>query len=145
MSAPEVTDKLVAAIRSGEHDLIVCNYANGDMVGHTGDYDAAMQAVQTLDECIAKIESALHEVDGQALITADHGNCEQMQDYESGQHHTQHTTEMVPLVYIGREGITLDPNGGILADVAPTLLGLMQMDRPEEMTGRDLSAAGAGV
>lgn len=141
MSAPEVTEKLVAAIRSGEHDLIVCNYANGDMVGHTGDYDAAMKAVEALDACIAKVESALHEVGGQALITADHGNCEQMQDYDSGQHHTQHTTEMVPLVYIGREGVTLDPAGGILADVAPTLLALMQVERPEEMTGRDLTSS----
>ena len=139
MSAPEVTDKLVAAIKSGKYDLIVCNYANGDMVGHTGDYDAAVQAVETLDACLGRVEQALLEIGGQALVTADHGNCEQMLDYQSGQHHTQHTTELVPLVYIGNEPIGLDPQGGILADIAPTLLGLMNIAPPEEMTGRNLA------
>ncbi len=138
MSAPEVTDKLVAAIRSGEYDLIVCNYANGDMVGHTGVYEAAVRAVETLDECIGRIEAALREVGGQALITADHGNCEQMLDYESGQNHTQHTTELVPLVYIGPRQLALRDSGGILADVAPTLLGLMGLPQPAEMSGSDL-------
>ena len=139
MSAPEVTDKLVAAIRSGKYDLIVCNYANGDMVGHTGDYDAALKAVNALDDCLARVEEALLATGAQALVTADHGNCEQMQDYQSGQHHTQHTTEKVPLVYIGNRSITLDPSGGILADIAPTLLGLMDVAAPEEMTGRNLA------
>ena len=141
MSAPEVTDKLVAAIASGKYDLIVCNYANGDMVGHTGVYDAAVQAVQALDVCLGRVEQALLEVGGQALVTADHGNCEQMLDYQSGQHHTQHTTEMVPLVYIGHNAIQLDPRGGILADIAPTLLGLMNLPQPAEMTGRNLAGA----
>ncbi len=139
MSAPEVTDKLVAAIRSGKYDFIACNYANGDMVGHTGVYEAAIKAVEALDECLGRVEEALLEVGGQALVTADHGNCEQMVDYDSGQNHTQHTTELVPLVYIGRHAVNLDPAGGILADIAPTLLGLMQLPQPAEMTGRDLA------
>ena len=139
MSAYEVTDKLVAAIRSGKYDLLVCNYANGDMVGHTGDYEAAIKAVQALDTCLGRVEEALLEVGGQALVTADHGNCEQMMDYASGQHHTQHTTELVPLVYIGKDPVTLDPQGGILADIAPTLLALMGLDQPSEMTGRNLA------
>ncbi|TGD72622.1 2,3-bisphosphoglycerate-independent phosphoglycerate mutase [Mangrovimicrobium sediminis] len=140
MSAPEVTDKLVAAIRSGKYDFIVCNYANGDMVGHTGIYAAAVKAVETLDACLGRVEEAVLEVGGQALVTADHGNCEQMQDYETGQHHTQHTTELVPLVYIGAEEVSLDPRGGILADIAPTVLGMMHLPQPQEMTGRDLTA-----
>ncbi|WP_439106303.1 2,3-bisphosphoglycerate-independent phosphoglycerate mutase [Congregibacter sp.] len=138
MSAPEVTDKLVEAICSREYDLIVCNYANGDMVGHTGSYTAAMQAVEVLDSCLARVKNALQEVNGQALVTADHGNCEQMQDYDSGQLHTQHTTEHVPLIYMGDTALTLNPEGGILADIAPTLLTLMALDQPEEMSGRSL-------
>ena len=112
MSAPELTDRLIEAIRSGRYDLIVCNYANGDMVGHTGIFDAAVKAVEALDICIGRVEAALLEVDGQALITADHGNCEQMADYASGQVHTQHTTELVPLVYLGKRPLQFDPAGG---------------------------------
>lgn len=138
MSAPEVTDRLVEAIHSGKFDLIVCNYANGDMVGHTGIYKAAIKAVEALDTCLGRVVKALHEVNGQALITADHGNCEQMQDYDSGQHHTQHTTERVPLVYVGPRRLELDPKGGILADIAPTLLDLMTLPQPVEMTGHTL-------
>jgi len=138
MSAPELTDKLVAAIHSGNYDLIICNYANGDMVGHTGIYAAAVQAVEALDTCLGKVEQALLESGGQALVTADHGNCEQMVDYESGQHHTQHTTELVPLVYIGHRDLQLDPAGGKLADIAPTLLGMMDLPQPEEMSGHNL-------
>ncbi len=143
MSAPEVTDRLVDAITSGSYDLIVCNFANGDMVGHTGSFDAAVKAVETIDECLARIEAALAEVGGQALITADHGNCEQMLDYDSGQNHTQHTTQLVPLVYLGDQVQSLDAAGGILADVAPTLLALMDLPQPAEMTGRSLLAHGA--
>jgi 2,3-bisphosphoglycerate-independent phosphoglycerate mutase len=143
MSAPEVTDRLVEAIRSRQYDFIVCNYANGDMVGHTGNYDAAVEAVETIDACLARIEAALREVNGQGLITADHGNCEQMQDYESGQQHTQHTTQLVPLVYLGSQHLVLDPAGGILADIAPTLLGLMHMEVPQEMSGRNLITQGS--
>ena len=139
MSAPELTDQLVEAIESGKYDLIVCNYANGDMVGHTGVYAAAIKAVETLDECLGRVEKALMSVGGQALITADHGNCEQMLDYESGQQHTQHTTDLVPLVYLGPKALKLNSTGGILADVAPTLLSLMALPQPEEMTGRDLT------
>ena len=142
MSAPEVTDRLVEAIRSREFDLIVCNYANGDMVGHTGVYSAAVKAVEALDACLGRVEAALGEVGGQALITADHGNCEQMQDYESGQLHTQHTTELVPLVYVGPRALQLDPRGGILADIAPTLLDLMALPQPGEMTGHSLVVSG---
>jgi 2,3-bisphosphoglycerate-independent phosphoglycerate mutase len=138
MSARELTDKLVEAITSGKYDLIVCNYANGDMVGHTGVFEAAVKAVETLDECLGRVERALLEVDGQALITADHGNCEQMLDYASGQYHTQHTTELVPLVFIGSQQLGLNPKGGILADIAPTLLGLMNLPQPAEMTGSNL-------
>jgi 2,3-bisphosphoglycerate-independent phosphoglycerate mutase len=141
MSAPEVTDKLVEAIHSGKYDLIVCNYANGDMVGHTGIYEAAVKAVETLDQCLGRVEQALLDAGGDALITADHGNCEQMIDYQSGQHHTQHTTELVPLVYIGRRQLALDPEGGILADIAPTLLGLMGLPQPPEMSGKNLASA----
>jgi 2,3-bisphosphoglycerate-independent phosphoglycerate mutase len=139
MSAPELTDKLIAAIRSSEFDLIICNYANGDMVGHTGIYSAAIKAVEALDQCIGRVEAALLEVGGQALITADHGNCEQMADYESGQHHTQHTTERVPLVYVGSRTQQLNPQGGKLADIAPTLLALMELPQPDEMTGINLA------
>ncbi len=139
MSAPEVTDKLVAAILSRKYDLIVCNYANGDMVGHTGVYSAAVKAVEALDSCLGRVEQALAEVGGQALITADHGNCEQMVDYESGQNHTQHTTERVPLVYIGPRDIELTAAGGKLADIAPTLLALMGQPQPAEMTGHTLA------
>ena len=138
MSAPEVTDRLVEAIRGGEFDLIVCNYANGDMVGHTGNYDAAVAAVETLDTCLGRIEEAVLEVGGEALVTADHGNCEQMLDYDSGQLHTQHTTELVPLVYIGGRRPAFNGGGGVLADVAPSLLALMGIPQPDEMTGHSL-------
>jgi 2,3-bisphosphoglycerate-independent phosphoglycerate mutase len=143
MSAPEVTDQLVEAIKSGKFDLIVCNYANGDMVGHTGVFEAAVKAVEALDECLGRVEEALLQVGGQALITADHGNCEQMLDYTSGQKHTQHTTELVPLIYIGGKKLSLQPTGGILADIAPTLLGLMDLPQPAEMTGHVLFTAQA--
>ncbi|MDB6063305.1 MAG: 2,3-bisphosphoglycerate-independent phosphoglycerate mutase [Verrucomicrobiaceae bacterium] len=139
MSAPEVTDKLVAAIRSGKFDLIVCNFANGDMVGHTGIFSAAVQAVEALDKCLKRIVEAVLAVDGEALITADHGNCEQMMDYDSGQVHTQHTTDFVPLIYVGKRAFKLTQSGGKLADVAPTLLALMDIPQPSEMTGNNLA------
>ncbi|PLW84282.1 2,3-bisphosphoglycerate-independent phosphoglycerate mutase [Kineobactrum sediminis] len=138
MSAPEVTDKLVEAIKSGRYDLIVCNYANGDMVGHSGVFEAAVAAAEAVDEALGRVEQAVLEVGGQALITADHGNCEQMLDYESGQLHTQHTTQPVPLIYIGPGDCSLDPQGGILADIAPSLLVLMNLPKPGEMTGHSL-------
>ncbi|MDN3446556.1 2,3-bisphosphoglycerate-independent phosphoglycerate mutase [Psychrobacter sp. APC 3281] len=137
MSAPEVTDKLVEAIESGKYDVLVVNYANGDMVGHTGIFDAAVKAVEALDVCVGRIESAVRAAGGDMLITADHGNCEQMQDYESGQVHTQHTTEHVPLIYVGEQKLQVR-RGGKLSDVAPTILSLMNVDAPAEMTGESL-------
>lgn len=139
MSAVELTDKLVAAIRSGKYDMIVCNYANGDMVGHTGEFEAVVKAVETLDQCLARVEEAILAVGGEALITADHGNCEQMVDYESGQKHTQHTTGPVPLVYVGQRQLRLDAAGGTLTDIAPTLLAMMALPQPAEMSGHSLA------
>jgi 2,3-bisphosphoglycerate-independent phosphoglycerate mutase len=138
MSAPEVTEKLVAAIKSGKYDTIICNYANGDMVGHTGVFEAAVKAAEAIDHALKKIIEAILEVGGDCLITADHGNCEQMQDYESGQKHTQHTTEHVPFIYVGPRKVNMRKQGGILADVAPTLLSLMALEQPAEMTGQSL-------
>jgi 2,3-bisphosphoglycerate-independent phosphoglycerate mutase len=137
MSARKVTDELVAAIRSRAFDMIICNYANGDMVGHSGIFDAAVKAVETLDVCLGRLEEAINEVGGQMLITADHGNVEQMADHVSGQPHTAHTSEPVPLVYLGPQAVEFR-SGGVLADVAPTLLTLMHLDVPAEMTGRSL-------
>ena len=138
MSADEVTDKLVAAIRSGEHDLLVCNYANGDMVGHTGVFDAAVKACETLDRCIGRLADAVRESGGEMIITADHGNVEQMFDDETGQPHSAHTCERVPFVYVGPRHDVRIADGGVLSDVAPTLLALMQLPQPPEMTGRPL-------
>jgi 2,3-bisphosphoglycerate-independent phosphoglycerate mutase len=137
MSAFEVTDELVDAINSGEFDVLVVNYANGDMVGHTGIFGAAVRAVEALDQCIGRVYKAVMAQGGHMLITADHGNVEQMMDYDSGQVHTQHTTEYVPLIYVGPTTATIK-NGGVLADVAPTLLNLMQIPVPADMTGRNL-------
>lgn len=138
MNAPALTDDLVDAIRSGEYSFIICNYANGDMVGHTGIMEAAVAAVEALDECIGRVCDAILETGGQLLITADHGNCEQMTDHATGQNHTQHTTELVPLVYVGTRDLELG-QGGVLADVAPTLLHLAGLEQPEEMTGHSLA------
>ena len=137
MSAYEVTDELVNAINSGEFDLLVVNYANGDMVGHTGVFDAAVKAVEAVDVSLGRVYDAVMAKKGHMLITADHGNVEQMQDYESGQVHTQHTTEHVPFIYVGPTQAKI-AEGGVLADVAPTLLHLMQLPVPAEMKGRNL-------
>jgi len=136
MSAPEVTDELVKAIESQAHDVIICNYANGDMVGHTGDLKAAIRAVETLDASLARVLAALEKVGGEMLITADHGNVEQMVDPETGEVLTAHTLNPVPMVYTGR-GCRL-ADGGNLADVAPTLLAILGIEKPIEMTGRSL-------
>ena len=136
MSAPQVTDKLVEAIESGQYQAIICNYANGDMVGHTGNLQAAIQAVQTLDTCIGRVVAAAQKTGAEVIITADHGNAESMFDHDSAQAHTQHTTNLVPFIYIGRAGkITA---GGALSDIAPTLLSLMGLPKPAEMTGHSL-------
>jgi 2,3-bisphosphoglycerate-independent phosphoglycerate mutase len=137
MSAFEVTDKLVVAIESKQYAAIVCNYANGDMVGHTGVLSAAIKAVETLDTCLARVLAAARASGAQVLITADHGNCEQMFDPDSNQAHTQHTTDKVPLVYFGNEMVSIR-EGGALRDVAPTLLSMMGVAKPVEMTGSSL-------
>ncbi|CAH8227886.1 2,3-bisphosphoglycerate-independent phosphoglycerate mutase [Vibrio aestuarianus] len=137
MSAPELTEKLVAAIKSGKYDAIICNYPNGDMVGHTGVYDAAVKACEALDECIGKVVEAIKEVDGQLLITADHGNAEMMVNPETGGVHTAHTNLPVPLIYVGSKDLELK-EGGKLSDLAPTMLALTDMEIPAEMSGEVL-------
>lgn len=136
MNSAILTDKLVAAIESGEHDFIVCNYPNGDMVGHTGKFDAAVKACEAVDASIGRIITALEKTGGECLITADHGNAEQMVDNESGQAHTAHTCEPVPLIYFGRKAEVAQQ--GALSDLAPTILHLMALEQPEEMTGTTL-------
>ena len=140
MSARKVTDELITAIHSGNYDAIVCNYANGDMVGHSGKLEPAIAAVETLDECLARLEQAIEAVGGQMLVTADHGNVEQMRDPQNDQEHTAHTSNLVPLVYVGDQHLNLRPRGS-LCDVAPTLLQLMQLEVPPEMTGKTLIAS----
>lgn len=136
MSSTELTEKLVAAIKSNEFDVIICNYPNGDMVGHTGIYEAAVKACEAVDACVGEIVSALKEVGGECLITADHGNAEQMIDPETGGVHTAHTNLPVPFIYVGRDATIAQ--GGRLCDIAPTMLALMDMDIPAEMTGNSL-------
>jgi len=136
MSANEVTEHLVGAIKGGQYDVIICNYANCDMVGHTGVLDAAIKAVETIDGCLQKVVDAIIETGGQMLITADHGNIEQMIDPETRQPHTAHTTNPVPLVYVG--GQKSLRAGGNLADLAPTMLAILDIPQPQEMTGRSL-------
>ncbi|RNC77631.1 2,3-bisphosphoglycerate-independent phosphoglycerate mutase [Piscirickettsia salmonis] len=137
MSAQELTDKLVAAIASQDFDAIICNYANADMVGHTGDYVAAVQAIEALDLCLSQVVAAGQQVAADILITADHGNAELMENPQTGQPHTAHTSNLVPLVYIGKDA-TLTKEGGTLSDIAPTLLQLLDLTVPVEMTGQSL-------
>ncbi|MDI6004523.1 2,3-bisphosphoglycerate-independent phosphoglycerate mutase [Cobetia marina] len=137
MSAGEVTDKLVEAIESGRYDLIVCNYANGDMVGHTGKFDAAVKAIEYLDGCVGRVVEALEKVGGECLITADHGNAEQMVHPETGNPQTAHTTFEVPLIYVTQRDVKLASEGR-LCDLAPTLLTMMGQAVPEEMDGNVL-------
>ncbi len=137
MSAHELTDRLVEAILSGKFDVIIVNYANGDMVGHTGIMTAAIKAVETIDFCLGRIVAALQTAGGEGFITADHGNVEQMDDPGTGQPHTAHTSEPVPFVYLGNRSLTLR-DGGILSDVAPSLLRIMGLPQPQEMTGRSI-------
>jgi len=136
MSSAELTEKLTAAIRSQEYDVIICNYPNGDMVGHTGIYDAAVKACEAVDSCVGEVVEALKEVGGECLITADHGNAEQMIDPETGGVHTAHTNLPVPFIYVGRPATM--QTGGRLCDIAPTMLKLMEMEIPAEMTGTPL-------
>jgi len=136
MSAPELTDKAVAAIGSGKYDLIVLNYANPDMVGHTGSLKAAIKAVETVDDGLGRLAEAIAKTSGALLVIADHGNCEMMRDPATGGPHTSHTTNPVPVLLMGGDGGALAE--GRLADVAPTLLELMGMPLPAEMTGVSL-------
>jgi len=136
MNAPEVTDKLVAAIEIGLYDVIICNYANTDMVGHTGNFDAAVKAVEAIDSCVGRVVDALQRCGGEMLVTADHGNAELMLDSNTGQVHTAHTTNRVPLIYYGRPATMSEK--GALSDIAPSMLYLMNMEIPPEMTGTPL-------
>jgi 2,3-bisphosphoglycerate-independent phosphoglycerate mutase len=137
MSAPEVTDRLVAAIESGKYDVIICNYANPDMVGHSGNFAATVKAIEYLDTCIGHVVEAVQNAGGEILITADHGNAEMMRNETTNQPHTAHTTNPVPLLYVGRD-LKLNHNGGALSDIIPTMLELMGLAQPTEMTGHSL-------
>ena len=139
MSAPELTEKAVAAINSGRYDLIVLNYANPDMVGHTGSLQAAIKAVETVDAGLSRIAAAIEQSGGALLVTADHGNCEMMRDPQTGGPHTAHTTNPVPVLLVGAVDRALAAQGR-LADIAPTLLALMELPKPKEMTGTSLLA-----
>ena len=138
MSAPEVTDKVVEAIRSGRFDVIVLNYANTDMVGHTGKLEAAMKAVETVDACLGRLAEAVEKAGGTLVITADHGNAEMMRDPETGEPHTAHTLNPVPFVIVNPPGAIARVENGRLADVAPTLLDLLDLPKPAAMTGHSL-------
>ena len=136
MSASEVTDHLVDAIKGGVYDVIICNYANPDMVGHSGKFDAAVKAIEAIDESLGRVTEAIESAGGEMLITADHGNAEQMLDEDTGQAHTAHTSNLVPLIYLGRPAQMAEH--GALSDIGPSMLYLMNMELPPEMTGTPL-------
>ena len=138
MSAPAVCEKLVDAIKSDKYDVIIVNFANPDMVGHTGVEEAAIKAIEAVDECVGKAVDALKEVDGQMFICADHGNAEQLVDYETGAPFTAHTTNPVPFILVNADPKYTLREGGCLADIIPTLIELMGMEQPAEMTGKSL-------
>ena len=145
MAASEVTDRLVKSISSETYDLIIVNFANGDMVGHTGKLDAAIQAVGALDKCLGRLEEAVLNHGGAMLITADHGNCEQMSDHETGGSHTAHTVNPVPLVLVGAPAGITRLHDGRLSDLAPSVLALMDLEQPSDMTGRALMHSGSSA
>lgn len=138
MSAHEVTDKLEEAILSRQYHAIICNYANCDMVGHSGILEASIKAVEAVDACIGRVVAAMQSIGGEVIITADHGNVEQMMDNVNHQPHTQHTTNLVPFLYIGRKAQLAKVGEGALSDIAPTLLKMMGLPQPAEMTGKPL-------
>ena len=144
MSAAGVTDVLVGAIEKGDHDFILCNYANGDMVGHTGSLPATIKAVETVDECMGRVLKVAGASGARLLVTADHGNCELMIDPETGGPHTAHTTSPVPFIVVDERGGSPLRQGGALCDVGPTVMRLLGLELPAEMTGRDLRAAEGG-
>jgi 2,3-bisphosphoglycerate-independent phosphoglycerate mutase len=137
MSAPELTAQLVQEIKKGRHDVIIANFANADMVGHSGNFAATVKAIETIDDCLGKIIAALQEVGGEGVITADHGNAECMFDPQTQQPHTAHTNLPIPFLYVGRPALICKENG-VLSDIAPTLLYLMGLTPPSEMTGESL-------
>ncbi len=138
MSAPEVTDKVVKAIESNKYDVIILNFANCDMVGHTGIWDAAIKAVETVDSCVGRVMDAVISVSGIAILTADHGNVDLMKDYSNGGPHTAHTTNKVPCILINAPATAKLKDGGKLADIAPTMLELLKLEKPIEMNGESL-------
>ena len=138
MSAYQVCDKLTEAIRSGKYDVIIINFANPDMVGHTGVQAAAIKAVETVDECVGKAVAAVKEMDGVLFICADHGNAEQLIDYETGAPFTAHTTNPVPFILVNYDPAYTLREGGCLADIVPTLIQIMGKEQPKEMTGKSL-------
>jgi len=138
MSVYEVTDHLVEAIKSGKYDVIVCNFANPDMVGHTGVMEAAIKAIEAVDECVGKVLEALLSVDGMMFVCADHGNAEQLIDYETGEPYTAHTTNPVPFILVNYDKNYTLAEDGVLADIVPTLIEMMGMEKPKEMTGKSL-------
>ena len=142
MSAPEVCDKLVDAIKSGKYDVIIINFANPDMVGHTGVENAAIKAIETVDVCVGRAVDAVKEVNGQMFICADHGNAEQLIDYNTHEPFTAHTTNQVPFILVNADSKYKLREGGCLADIAPTLIELMGMEQPKEMTGTSLLIEG---
>lgn len=138
MSAPEVCDKLVGAIESGKYDVIITNFANPDMVGHTGIMDAVVKAIETVDGCVGRVVDAIRKVDGQMFICADHGNAEKLIDYETGEPFTAHTTNPVPFILVNYDENYTLREGGRLADIVPTLIEMMGMEKPADMTGESL-------
>lgn len=138
MSAPEVCEKLVDAIKSDKYDVIIINFANPDMVGHTGILEAAVKAVETVDACVGKAVDAIKEVNGQMFICADHGNAEQLVDYENGGSFTAHTINPVPFILVNYDDAYTLRENGCLADIIPTMIEMMGMEQPEEMTGKSL-------
>ena len=140
MSAPGITDVLCKSIEARSHDFILCNYANADMVGHSGSIEATIKAVETVDECLSRVLKAAERSGTRLLITADHGNAEMMIDPATGGPHTAHTTNPVPFVVVGDEGVTSLRGGGALCDVGPTILQMMGITQPAEMTGTTLGS-----
>ena len=138
MSAPEVCDKLCEAIESGKYDVVICNFANPDMVGHTGVIEAAVKAVETVDGCVGRAVESVKKMDGVLFICADHGNCDMMIDYETGEPFTAHTTNPVPFILVNADPSYKLAEGGRLCDIIPTLIELMGMEQPKEMTGKSL-------
>src|SRR4029079_5407530 len=138
MSAPGITDGLCSAIEAKSHDFILCNYANADMVGHSGSMEATIRAVETVDECLSRVLRSAEATGTRLLITADHGNAEMMIDPDTGGPHTAHTTNPVPLVSLNEESVAALRGDGALCDVAPTILRMMGIAQPPEMSGTNL-------